>query len=882
MVAFFATFFSYSQNDLCANAITLTPSTNCVTTTGSFSGSSNTGTSTSCSASSLQDVWYSFVATDQTMSITLVNLANANLGMEIISGSCSGTSFVCDNTSSSLTSESFQSNAFVVGQTYFVRVFHVGTFEIASIFTICVQNYPTPANDACSNAVVLTPNANCVNTTGSFSGSSTTGATTLCSPKALQDVWYSFVATDPTMSVWITNGNNVNIGMEIITGSCTGTSFVCDDNSSSLSSEFYQNNTFVVGQTYYVRVYHSEAFLLTTSFIICVQNYPTPANDLCSGAITLTPSANCVTTTGSFSGSSNTGTSTSCSASSLQDVWYSFVATDPTMSVSITNGVFVNLGMEINTGSCSGTSFVCDNSSSSTSSEVYLNNNFIVGQTYYIRVYHNELVLLISSFNICVLSYPTPINDLCASAVALTPSTNCVTTTGSFSGSSNTGTSTSCSASSLQDVWYSFVATDPTMSVTITNGVNVNLGMEIITGSCSGTSFVCDNSSSSTSSEVYLNNNFTVGQTYYVRVYHNELVLLTTSFNICVLSYPTPINDLCASAVALTPSSNCVTTTGSFSGSSNTGTSTSCSASSLQDVWYSFVATDPTMSVSITNGVVVNLGMEIITGSCSGTSFVCDNSSSSTSSEVYLNNNFTVGQTYYVRVYHNELVLLTTSFNICVLSYPTPVNDVCASAVALTPSTNCVTTTGSFSGSSNTGTSTSCSASSLQDVWYSFVATDPTMSISITNGVVVNLGMEIITGSCSGTSFVCDNSSSSTSNEFYQSNTFTVGQTYYVRVYHNESVLLTTSFNICVQNPTLSIEHNILKQIKIYPNPVDDFFEIETNLNIDKVTLFNVNGQIVLIEKQKRISIPSLPNGIYFVKIEDENGGVMVKKLVKN
>jgi hypothetical protein len=101
-------------------------------------------------------------------------------------------------------------------------------------------------------------------------------------------------------------------------------------------------------------------------------------------------------------------------------------------------------------------------------------------------------------------------------------------------------------------------------------------------------------------------------------------------------------------------------------------------------------------------------------------------------------------------------------------------------------------------------------------------------------------------------------------------------------VYHNESVLLTTSFNICVQNPTLSIEDNILNQIKIYPNPVDDVFEIETNLNIDKVTLFNVNGQIVLIEKQKRISIPSLSNGIYFVKIEDENGGVMVKKLVKN
>ncbi|MCZ8197821.1 MAG: hypothetical protein O9267_09455, partial [Flavobacterium sp.] len=58
---------SFSQNDSCSNAVVLTPNTNCVTTTGSFSGSSNTGTTTACSSTSLQDVWYSFVATDPTM-----------------------------------------------------------------------------------------------------------------------------------------------------------------------------------------------------------------------------------------------------------------------------------------------------------------------------------------------------------------------------------------------------------------------------------------------------------------------------------------------------------------------------------------------------------------------------------------------------------------------------------------------------------------------------------------------------------------------------------------------------------------------------------------------------------------------------------------------
>ncbi|MBM6497815.1 hypothetical protein H9X54_000565, partial [Flavobacterium macrobrachii] len=82
----------------------------------------------------------------------------------------------------------------------------------------------------------------------------------------------------------------------------------CDNSSSSTTNEFYLNNNFTVGQTYYVRVFQTEASLVTSFFSICVQNYPTPANDLCSGAIALTPNISCVGTSGTFSGSSNTGT----------------------------------------------------------------------------------------------------------------------------------------------------------------------------------------------------------------------------------------------------------------------------------------------------------------------------------------------------------------------------------------------------------------------------------------------------------------------------------------------------------------------------------------------------------------------------------------------
>ncbi len=198
-------------------------------------------------------------------------------------------------------------------------------------------------------------------------------------------------------------------------------------------------------------------------------------------------------------------------------------------------------------------------------------------------------------------------------------------------------------------------------------------------------------------------------------------------------------------------------------------------------------------------------------------------------------------------------------------------NDLCSNAISLLPNTTCVYTNGSFSGSSISTPAPSCGANSSQDVWYSFVATDPTMSVGISpsNG---NVGFELLEGSCSGTSVVCVNAYGLNTSEYYIGNNFVVGQTYYVRILNVLSSLSTANFAICVQNPTLSSKNYSIEETKIYPNPVNDYFEIETNLKIDKISLYNADGQLILIEKQKNISIPFLQKGVYFVKIEDENG----------
>lgn len=79
------------------------------------------------------------------------------------------------------------------------------------------------------------------------------------------------------------------------------------------------------------------------------------------------------------------------------------------------------------------------------------------------------------------------------------------------------------------------------------------------------------------------------------------------------------------------------------------------------------------------------------------------------------------------------------------------------------------------------------------------------------------------------------------------------------------------SFTGNVQSTILGIEENQLENmVKTYPNPVDDVIIIKTNLQIDAVEIYNVNGKIVLSKYDDfyRVNVSSLYNGIYFLKIK--------------
>jgi len=66
--------------------------------------------------------------------------------------------------------------------------------------------------------------------------------------------------------------------------------------------------------------------------------------------------------------------------------------------------------------------------------------------------------------------------------------------------------------------------------------------------------------------------------------------------------------------------------------------------------------------------------------------------------------------------------------------------------------------------------------------------------------------------------------------------------------------------------------------IKIYPNPVSDFFHI-SGVVFNEIEILNVSGEVVISTNKSEISTSKLSDGIYFVKIFTP-AGIIIKKVI--
>ncbi len=239
---------------------------------------STPGTSPICQGIADDDVWFSFVATSKVHIIDLKNITGntTDLNHTLYSGTnCATlTQLYCSNPNSSLATN------LTPGNTYKIRVYTNGNLADESAkFDIFITTPPVITNDEYQSATTLTVNTGLTcfeSKAGTLAGATPSSLPIgTCIGSADDDVWYKFVATSTSHYIYLNDitGSSTDINHAVYTeDSGTLTLKYCGEALSTQSN----SKTFVIGQTYYVRVWSNSTSAQNINFNICVTYVPPP------------------------------------------------------------------------------------------------------------------------------------------------------------------------------------------------------------------------------------------------------------------------------------------------------------------------------------------------------------------------------------------------------------------------------------------------------------------------------------------------------------------------------------------------------------------------------------------------------------------------------
>lgn len=281
-------------NDDCINAIQVpvNPDLSCalVTSGSTASATPTTGeTDPACGTGGLNDdVWYSFIATNNQHYVSLLNVTGivTDMVLAVYSGSCGNlVSLECSDPNSTIVS------GLTPGNTYYVRVWTwTSTVGSYANFQLCIGTPPPPyGNDEPCTAALLTIDYVC-----NYQQFHTFGATDSpypdpgCSNYEGGDVWFKVVVPcEGALVIDTKQGMITDGGMAAYSGSCDGslTLIDCDDDASpnGLMPQLNLANL-TPGDTLYIRFFEYGNDNAGT-FEICVSIPPPPtAGTACASA----------------------------------------------------------------------------------------------------------------------------------------------------------------------------------------------------------------------------------------------------------------------------------------------------------------------------------------------------------------------------------------------------------------------------------------------------------------------------------------------------------------------------------------------------------------------------------------------------------------------
>jgi len=862
-------------NDDCSGALSLPVAANqaalVYTNSSTLNATTATYTSNCWSTSYDDDVWYSFVATDTSLVLSIANIAVTGglIGYSLQDAPCGSVELSCGSGNTNII------NGLTIGSTYYISVFYSGTLNTGT-FDIGLY-IPTPVlNDNCSGAISMSvaPNqAACSPVTASTLTASTSNYTSNCwSSSYDDDVWYTFTATDSLLMLDITNLSEAagTVGYSLQASPCASSEISCGSGSTLLSG-------LTIGTSYYLSVFYTGTTDRGT-FDLCIYKLNQPSNDTCGGAIII-PVANdansCVPTAATTAMTSLGSPVGSCTSTSVGDLWYSFVATDSLIAVEAD---LANIGFALYSGICSSM-----NEIACSSTTPYTFTNLSIGTTYYLEAFSDSVV----NFNFCAYSVPpVPSNDDCLGAinVPVASSINACspTTANTTSATAATYTSNCWSTSYDDDVWYSFTATSSTIILTTSNlgAAAGSIGYSLQDGPCGSTEVTCGSDSATFAG-------LTIGNTYYLSMFYSGTADRGT-FDFCLYTVQPPANDDCTNAVSINAAASqaaCASTSADFTGSTISSINGSCASTAVGDIWFTFTANSTTQGVVASNlsTSLADIGFVLYAGNCGSLQEVaCSNNASS------IFTNLTSGTTYFLQAFTSTV----GAFDVCVYATnPPPANDNCAGAISVpvksTQASCSPTTVNTVDATAAAYTSNCWNVSYDDDMWYSFTATDTVIYIDVNNLSVSagSIGYSILEGSCTGTEAYC--------NVVTTTDTIrglTLNSTYYLSIFYNGTVDR-GSFDFCLyDNNTTDIkEFDANTDVRLYPNPAKNEVNIMVNtasrekaivqmLDLGGRVVYQANNLAFNESKKHSIDISKLSKGVYVVQVIT-NEGKAVKKL---
>ena len=425
-------------------------------------------------------------------------------------------------------------------------------------------------SDNCATPTPISVTANCSAPTSGTTAAATASIFSGCVGNADDDVWYMFTATATSQVITVAPSSGMDPVVQLFSGTCSSlVTLSCQDIGVSGQTETIYPSGLTVGTAYMIRIYNYGAGSGSGNFTICITNPPaTPANDICGGAIALPINATCVNTSGSTVGASQS--IAGCVGAADDDVWFKFVATNTTATITVNPSGTMDAVVQLYSGSCGSLSSIkCMDNGLINGNEVINGIALVVGNTYFVRVYDYYNSNGGATFSICVTGPPsssTPTNDNPCNAIALPAvtadcnysqftTTGATATTGVPAPSACVGGSGALNggySSSSKDVWFTVVApSNGKLTITPQPGYGItDAAMVLYSGTCGSlTQITCsdDHNYPGTTNDMkpYISQSgLTPGATYFIRYFGYGTA--AGNFGLCVSS---PTNDACSSAL---------------------------------------------------------------------------------------------------------------------------------------------------------------------------------------------------------------------------------------------------------------------------------------------------------------------------------------------